>query len=121
MAIAVAIDRTPHNRMSSSTAVPSMRLAKRVCRMPRSEKIRVITGIDVTATAEAKTNESAPLLSALPSRDPVGMTREIPSAIANGRAVPRLSSQAVSFRFSRPRTFRTCAPETNIRNSSPSW
>ena len=49
------------------------------------------------------------------------MTTAMPRAIANGTAVPKPSSHAVSRRFSRPRTLRTWAPDTNMRNIRPSW
>src|SRR6266478_8697702 len=48
---AVATASTAHSPMSSSTATPSTRRAKRVCRILRSKKIREITGMEVTATA----------------------------------------------------------------------
>ena len=63
-AMAEAMERTPHRPMSSSTAEPSWRLAKRVWRMPRSAKILVITGIEVTAAAAANTRMTADSLPA---------------------------------------------------------
>jgi hypothetical protein len=63
-AMAVASESTPQSTMSSMTAEPSSRLAKRVWRMPRSWKILVMTGMDVTAAAAAKTSTTADSLSA---------------------------------------------------------
>jgi hypothetical protein len=55
LANAVANARMIHKAISSSTAYPSSRLTKRVRMMPRSQKMREITGVDVTEVAMATT------------------------------------------------------------------
>ena len=52
-AIPVARASANHRTMSSSTATPRTRRAKRVCRIFRSAKIFETTGTDVTATPTA--------------------------------------------------------------------
>jgi hypothetical protein len=118
-ASAVAIETTPHSMMSSSTAEPSSRLAKRVWRMPRSLKILVMTGIDVTAVALQISRMSAGRLPELPIRSSSGSSDAMPSVRKNGSGVPMPRIHAVGLRFSRPSTFRTAAPDTNIRSSRP--
>ena len=100
--MAEAMDRTPHRPMSSRTAEPSCRLAKRVWRMPRSEKILVITGIDVTAAAAAKTRITADSLPAVPMNRSSGSSGATSRAKMNGSGVPRPRMKAVALRFSLP-------------------
>ena len=54
-----AMARTTYTTVSSTTATASTTRAKLVCRMPRSNMMREITGMLVTAMASAKTRTSA--------------------------------------------------------------
>ena len=121
VAMAVATANAAHSAMSSSTAAPSRRLAKRVCRTPRSWKILLMTGIDVTAVAMAKISTRAGLLSAGPISALSGSAAENSSARRNGSVVPSPMNQAVGLRFSLPSASRTLAPEMNMSSSRPRW
>ena len=118
-AMAVATDRTPQRMMSSSTAEPSSRLAKRVWRMPRSAKIFVMMGIDVTAAAAAKTSTTADSLPAEPVKCSSGSSGATTMAMKNGSGVPRPRIQAVGLRFSLPSSRFTAQPDPNMSSSRP--
>src|SRR5262245_45273274 len=68
LAIATAIESTVHNPMSSSTATLRTIRANRDASIPRSWKMREITGIEVTAVAIPTTSTNATLLLAWPMK-----------------------------------------------------
>ncbi len=82
--------------------------------------MREITGIDVTATAIARTSMTDVSPPAGPIKRSSGSTVPMPSAMKNGSGVPTARIHAVGLRFSWPSTRRTSVPEMNIRSSSPS-
>ena len=120
VARAVATASTAHSAMSSSSAAPRMMLANRVCRIRRSKKMREITGIEVTATAMARTRSTDASSPAGPVSRSSGSKVPMPSAMKKGRGVPIARIHAVGLRFSCPSTRRTSLPEMNINSRRPS-
>ena len=107
--------------MSSITATPSTIRAKGVSMIPRSNMIREITGMLVTAIASPNTSRSAVSFWATPSRLEESMTRNSSRPATKGSTTPTTVTSPTTRVSPRRKTERISAPEANISSSRPIW